>query len=157
MKHELPGIRPLELAARTRTALMVLAAIGVVAAVAGAFLAPERMWASWLLVAYYSVGLGLAGLCFVAIHYATGSTWSVAIRRVPEALAGTLPFAIFLLAILFVVHPQLYGWTADSFSGGSDRALAFKRLWLSRPFFLIRAAIYSGIWILFALAIRGRS
>jgi hypothetical protein len=116
------------------------------------------MWASWLLVAYYSLGLGLAGLCFVAIHYTTGSTWSVAIRRVPEALAGTLPFAIALLAVLFIVHPQLYRWTTDTaFGGGTERALAFKRFWLSRPFFLVRAAIYSGIWIVFAVAIRGRS
>ncbi len=157
MKHALPPTRPVELAATTRTALMVLAAIGVITAIAGAFMAPERMWASWLLVAYYALGLGLAGLCFVAIHYTTGSTWSVAIRRVPEALAGTLPFAIALLAILFVVHPQLYGWTTESFGEGSEPALAFKRFWLSRPFFLIRAAIYSGIWILFAIAIRGRS
>jgi hypothetical protein len=157
MKHELPGIRPLELAASTRTALMILAAIGGLTAVAGAFMAPARMWASWLLVAYYALGLGLAGLCFVAIHYTSGSSWSVAIRRVPEALAGTLPFAIVLLAILFIVHPQLYGWTADTFGGGSERALAFKRFWLSRPFFLIRAAVYSGIWILFAIAIRRRS
>ena len=120
------------------------------------FMAPQRMWASWLLVAYNGLGLGLAGLCFVAIHYTTGSTWSVAIRRVPEALAGTLPFSIALLAILFIVHPQLYGWTAESFGAGTERAMAFKRFWLSRPFFLVRAAIYSGIWILFAIAIRGR-
>ena len=157
MKHELPLARPVELSATTRTALMALAAIGVITAAAGAFMAPERMWASWLLVAYYALGLGLAGLCFVAIHYTTGSTWSVAIRRVPEALAGTLPFAIALLAILFIVHPQLYGWTTESFGEGSERALAFKRFWLSRPFFLIRAAVYSGIWILFAISIRGRS
>ena len=157
MKHQLPGILPVELPASTRMALMILAAIGVISAAAGAFMAPERMWASWLLVAYYALGLGLAGLCFVAIHYTTGSTWSVAIRRVPEALAGTLPFSIALLAILFIVHPQLYGWTAESFGAGTERAMAFKRFWLSRPFFLVRAVIYSGIWILFAIAIRGRS
>ena len=40
---------------------------------------------------------------------------------------------------------------------GSSEALAFKHFWLSRPFFLIRAAVYSGIWILFAFAIRQRS
>jgi hypothetical protein len=157
MTHDLPPARPVEIAATTRTALMVLAAIGVISAGAGAFMAPERMWASWLLAAYYALGLGLAGLCFVAIHYTSGSTWSVAFRRVPEALAGTLPFAIALLAVVFIVHPQLYGWTADSFAAGPERALAFKRFWLSRPFFLIRAAVYSGIWILFAIAIRGRS
>ncbi|HEY3043463.1 MAG TPA: hypothetical protein VGJ39_05540 [Vicinamibacterales bacterium] len=155
MKREAPG--RVELPATTRTMFMALAVIGLIAAAAGAFMAPARMWASWLMVAYYTLGLGLAGLCFVAIHYATGSTWSVAIRRVPEALAGTLPFSIAMLAILFLVHPQLYGWTTESVGEGSQRALAFKHLWLSRPFFLIRAAVYSGIWILFAFAIRRRS
>ena len=37
---------------------------------------------------------------------------------------------------------------------GADTALAFKRVWLSRPFFLFRAAIYAAIWIGSRLAIR---
>ena len=78
MKHELPI--PVELAGNTRTVLMALAAIGVLTAAAGAFMSPTRMWASWLMVAFFTLGIGLAGLCFVAIHYATGSTWSVAFR-----------------------------------------------------------------------------
>ena len=76
------------------------------------------MWASWLLVAYYALGLGLAGLCFVAIHYTTGATWSVAIRRVPEALAGTLPFSLPSSSpMLFIARPQLYPWTTAEASG----------------------------------------
>ena len=155
MNHTAPRI---ELAASTRRVLLGLVVIGAVCGVAGSFLAPARIWASWLLVAYYALGLGLGGLCFVAIHYATGSTWSIAIRRVPEALAGTLPFAATLLAIVFIAHPQLYGWTRDeALRAGSDPALAFKRVWLSWPFFAVRAACYCGIWILFASAIRRRS
>jgi len=156
MKVETP--RPVELSGSTRTAFMAMAAIGVLTAAAGAFMAPARMWASWLMVAYYSLGLGLAGLCFVAIHYTTGSTWSVAIRRIPEALAATLPFSVALLAILFIVHPQLYGWTTDeAFIGSANKALAFKQFWLSRPFFLVRAAVYAAIWIGFGMAIQKRS
>src|SRR5512132_319261 len=124
-----------ELSPLERQVFAGLAAIGAIAAAAGMVMSPDRAWASWLLVSYYALGLGLAGLCFVAIHYTAGATWSVAIRRVPEALAGTLPFSLALLAILFIVHPQLYGWTAESFGAGSERALAFKRFWLSRPFF----------------------
>jgi len=153
MNHE--TLPPVAISATTRTTLMALTAIGVIGAVAGAFMAPTRMWASWLFVAYYLLGLSLAGLVFVAIHYTTGSTWSVAIRRVPEALAGTLPLAIAMLAVLFVAHPQLYGWTTDDL--GSNPALAFKHMWLSRPFFLVRAFVYGAIWLLFAFAIRQRS
>jgi len=36
----------------------------------------------------------------------------------------------------------------------TDSAMAFKRFWLSRPFFLARAAAYVAAWIAFASAIR---
>lgn len=149
---------PVMLTRTVRNVLTACGLLGAVIAVAGAFAAPDRMWAAWLLVAYYVLGIGLAGLCFLAVHYTTGSTWSVAIRRVPEALAGTLILAVAMMAVLFVVHPQLYPWTTDAaLATGTDRALAFKRMWLSRPFFLVRAGIYSAIWLFFAAAIRRRS
>ena len=146
------------LAPRAHQGLIGLTAIGAIVAAAGAVMAPDRMWANWLLVAYYALGLGLAGLCFVAIHYTAGASWSAAIRRVPEALAGTLPFAAVLLAVVFVARPQLYRWTVAVGSGVAlSPALAFKHAWLSRPFFLFRAAVYSSIWIAFAVAIRRAS
>jgi hypothetical protein len=153
-----------ELAVIERQTLSGLAALGAVVAAAGAVLAPDRMWASWLLVSYYALGLGLSALCFVAIHYTTGASWSVAVRRVAEALAGTLPFASLLLVVVLVARPQLYPWTLgtmwtiSTISGGlgtaTDGATAFKRFWLSRPFFLARAAAYAALWIAFAFAIR---
>ena len=110
-----------ELAPRTRQTLIGLAVIGAIVAAAGAVMAPDRMWASWLLVGYYALGLGLAGLCFVAIHYTAGASWSAAIRRVPEALAGTLPFAAVLLAVVLIARPQLYPWTSPlELRGGGD-------------------------------------
>ena len=87
MNIEVPQIR---LAGAERLALIALAVVGAITAGVGIGFAPDRLWASVLLVSYYIVGVGLAGLCFVAIHYTTGASWSVAIRRVAEALAGTL-------------------------------------------------------------------
>ena len=84
-----------------RLTLIALAVVGAITAVVGARLAPDRLWASWLLVSYYIARRGLAGLCFVAIHYTTGASWSVAVRRVAEALAGTLLLGIVLLAVVF--------------------------------------------------------
>ena len=140
-----------------RVTLVAFAGVGVLVALLGARMAPDRMWGSWLLASYYAVGLGLAGLCFVAIHYTTGSSWSVAVRRVAEALAGTLPLALALLVVVLVARPQLYPWTRADFGLAAGGELAFKRFWLSRPFFLLRAAGYSVAWIMFALAIRRRS
>jgi hypothetical protein len=150
--------RQIKLTGTVRNVLAACAAVGAISAIAGAFAAPDRMWASWLLVASYVLGIGLGGLSFLAIHYTTGATWSVAIRRVPEALAGTLPLALAMMAVLFVVYPQLYGWTTDAtLAAGANPAMAFKRMWLSRPFFLARAVAYAAIWLFFAAAIRMRS
>jgi len=138
-----------------RLTLIALAIVGAVTAVVGVSAAPERLWASWLLVSYGIVGVGLAGLCFVAIHYTTGASWSVAVRRVAEALAATLLLGLVLLAVVLLQRPQLYSWmNSGSLGSPADAALAFKRFWLSRPFFLARAAAYAAIWMLFALAIR---
>jgi hypothetical protein len=151
-----PASARFELAPIQRDTFAGLAAVGVIIAAVGAVLAPDRLWASWLLVGFFALGLGLAGLCFVAIHYTTGASWSVAIRRVPEALAGTLPFAVALLAIVFVVRPELYAWTTGALDSAGGE-FAFKRFWLSRPFFLLRAAAYCVIWVVFAVEIRRRS
>ena len=140
-----------------RSSLWGFMALGVLGAAIGFAKAPDRMWASWLLLSHYGLGLGLAGLCFVAIAYATGASWSVAIRRVPEALAGTVPFAVLAMAVVLVARPGLYSWTTGIVGAGSDATLAFKRFWLDRPFFLARGAFYALTWTMFALAIRRRS
>jgi hypothetical protein len=143
-----------ELASAEGRTLVGLAAAGGLIAAIGAVLAPDRMWASWLVVSYIAVGLGLAGLCFVAIHYTSGAGWSVAVRRVAEALAGTLPFSVVLVMVVLIARPQLYPWSTG---GAAGPGLAFKIFWLSRPFFLARAALYAAVWLAFALAIRRNS
>jgi hypothetical protein len=151
----IPQIPHVTLTGIERLTLISLLIIGVVTAVVGVGVAPERLWASGLLVSYCILGVGLAGLCFVAIHYAAGARWSVAIRRVAEALAATLLLGIVLLAVVFVARPELYSWIdASSLGSTADTALAFKRFWLSRPFFLARAAVFAILWTTFAVAIR---
>jgi hypothetical protein len=135
-----------------RLTLGALAAFGSAIAVLGLVTAPDRTWASLLLVSYIALGFGLAGLCFVAIHYASGASWSVAIRRVGEAMAGTLPFSSVLLAVVLVARPQLYPWT-----GARNLSAGFKLFWLDRPFFLIRALVYVVVWMAFAAAISRNS
>ena len=144
---------PVQLSPTVRRALIALTAVGAIAAVAGAAIHPHRMWANWLLVSYYALTLALGGLCFVAIHYASGATWAVAIRRVPEALAGVIPVAAAGTAVVLIVTPELYPWTGGDFGPASGAALTFKRAWLDGPFFLARAAAYAALWTIFAWAI----
>jgi len=73
-------------------------------------------------------------------------------------LVGMLPLAAVLLGVVWIARPQLYPWTtASSVEAASSPAMAFKLAWLSRPFFLFRAAAFLIIWIGFAVAIRRAS
>jgi hypothetical protein len=127
--------------------LGALAAAGVVTFAAGAALAPDRAWTGLLIAGYLLTGFGLAGVVFIATQYACGAGWSTAFRRVPEAMAAILPLGAALLAVVFVAHPSTYPWTSHAPHAG------FQQFWLTRPFFLARAAVYMAVWIGFAFAI----
>lgn len=141
--------------ARIVNLVKALALIGGVVLAAGLFLAPLRTWANLLLAAYFLIGLGLAGIFFVALQYASGAGWSVALRRVPEAMSAVLPIAGAALGLILVCKPTLYAWFSGVPLGGmgTEGFPRFKQVWLSLPFFLARAAIYLIVWIAFAAAI----
>jgi hypothetical protein len=118
----------------------------------GLLRAPERAWLNLLLVSYYLLSLGLGGLVFVAIQYVTGAGWSVALRRVPEAMAAILPVAALGLAAVFLVRPSLYPW-AGPHSGEAGVAPSLRQAWFNEPFFLARAAFYLLCWSVLGFAL----
>ena len=135
-------------------AVRALAAIGVVAGVAGAIVNPDRLWTDWLLASFYLLGIALGGLFFVALQYVTGARWSLAFRRVPEALAATLPVAILCTLVGVLGRPSLYPWTRTAIGPETG---AFRQVWLTWPFFAARAMVYAAVWAGFALAILAAS
>ncbi|HEV2401371.1 MAG TPA: hypothetical protein VGS27_30830 [Candidatus Sulfotelmatobacter sp.] len=130
--------------------MQVLAGIGAATLVAGLFLAPQRIWLNLLLVSYYLLGLALAGMAWIAIQYVSGAHWSTALRRVPEAMAGVLPLGALGIICIVILHPSLYPWTGGVQVEGD--APGFKLMWLSLPFFRIRAVAYLLGWLGFAWA-----
>src|SRR5919108_648927 len=120
--------------------LQVLTGIGATTLVAGLYLAPQRIWPNLLLVSYYLLGLALAGMTWIAIQYVSGAHWSTALRRVPEAIVGVLPLGALGIVSILIFHPSLYPWTAGVHVEGD--APGFKLMWLSLPFFRIRAVVY---------------
>ena len=129
-----------------------MAVVGGVSLLAGAFLAPQRTGANLLLASYYLLVLGLGGTVFVAIQYITGASWSVAFRRVPEAMAGLLPLVALPFLAVLMVSPFLYPWF-HGLHEEAEPAFWFKELWLTPAFFIVRSLIYLTLWIVFSYAI----
>jgi hypothetical protein len=117
---------------------------GLAGVLCGLIWQPSLTWASLLIAGYLLTGFGLAGIVFVAIQYACGAGWSIAFRRVAEAMSAILPFGAALLGIVFLFHPSSYPWTTHSAHHG------FQEFWLQRRFFLVRAFLYIAAWIAFA-------
>lgn len=128
--------------------LQALAAAGLAALGAGFYYAPQRAWLDFLMASYALVCLGLAGLFFVALQYATGAGWSVAIRRVPEAMTAALPVGAAGLLTVFLARPAIYSWYGEHFEA-AEGYLGFKQAWLAHPFFVGRAVFYIALWMIF--------
>lgn len=103
--------------------LRAVIAFGAFAVAAGLLVSPARTWAGLLLAGYLLTCLGLAGVFFVASQLAGGADWSVAFRRVPEAMAGALPYGAGILAAVFLAGSSVYGWRHEAGHLGGSRAL----------------------------------
>ena len=147
-------MNPGELSFRPPRTLLVLCGglvvVGAAAFAVGLIQSPERAWLNLLLVSFYLLSLGLGALVFIAIQYVTGAAWSVALRRVPEAMAALIPVAALGLAIVFLVRPSLYPWAA---AAPSEIGNPLRHGWFNRPFFLARAAFCLVCWIALGFAL----
>lgn len=150
---------------RARTVSLILIAIGVIGLIYGfATGQGERTFANLLLNGYYFACVCICGVFFCTVQYVAQAGWSASILRVPQAFAKTLPVAaVILFAIvaagLFTTHtglneygkstilPYLYktwavkGATTPG-SPNFDADIAAKAGYLTKPFFLIRIALY---------------
>jgi hypothetical protein len=129
-----------------------LAVVGAAALAAGLLQSPERAWLNLLLVSYFLLSLGLGGLVFIAVQYVTGAGWSVALRRVPEAMAAIIPVAAVGLGVVFLARPSLYPW-AGAPAVETGAASPLRHAWFHWPFFLARAAVYLACWIALGFAL----
>jgi len=94
----------------------------------------------------YFLSLALGALFFVLVQHATRAGWSVAVRRLAEAVAPNLcfPMAILVIPVLAGLR-TLYPWT-DAAAVAGDHLLHAKEPWLNVPFFVGRTAFYFAAW-----------
>jgi hypothetical protein len=131
-----------------RNALVAMTLLGV----AGAALVyinagPARFWANWIVWTLFLLTIGLGNLFLVVLERLVGAHWSVPMRRVPERIASLISLAVPLLIIAFFGVPVLFPWTFPE--AAHNPILVAKAPWLNLPFFAIRLALCSLVWLLF--------
>lgn len=132
-----------------------LSVIGAVTIIGGVWIQPQLTWASILMVSFLMVSLALSGVLMIALQYLTGAGWSIALRRISEALSGLLIPGLIGIAAVLLIRPSLYPWTI--LAEGDHGFSGFKGFWLNHTNWLIRAVIYAAIWLCFAFAFRWHS
>jgi hypothetical protein len=111
---------------------------------------PRQFFFSWLVAFMFFLSLALGGLFFVLIQYAAQGGWGIVVRRLGETTFATIPvFAALFVPLLFGLH-DLYAWAVPG-AADHDALLRWKAPYLNVPFFLIRAAIFFGLWTLIGL------
>jgi hypothetical protein len=166
---------------RTRNITFGLMAIGLITIIGGFIsdAAPQgvnadeyhhtRIWANLLVNGWFFMGIGLLATFFMALQYAAEVAWSVAVKRVYEAISCYLPVGatiIFLILLAGQLHiHHLYEWmdpeVIDKSSPKYDEMIANKGGYFGigawNWFFWLRTIAYLVIWNLFQRGFRKRS
>jgi len=128
-----------------RRALAVGVVALVVAAVGGAF-SPAAFFRAWLVSWLFWLSIPLGALAIVMLHYLSGGSWGIVIRRISESTAATLPLLALLFVPVAIGMGAIYEW-AHPATAAADPALQVKHAYLNVPFFLARAVLYFVAWI----------
>lgn len=132
------------------------ASLGAIACVLGAWIEPRRAAMAYL-AAYAAVLTTVVGaLCTIMIAHLTGATWFIVLRRRAEDVVAALPLLVVLFVPVVLAIGVLYPWAAPH--GIADAAalgrVAAKRAYLNVPFFVVRAAVYLGTWVVLGELLR---
>ncbi|HXX41164.1 MAG TPA: hypothetical protein VEI58_02745 [Chthoniobacterales bacterium] len=124
---------------------LALCAVGVV-------MQPAQLSFSWLFAFAFYFTLCAGCFFWTIVHHATDAEWSVVVRRQLENIAVLIGvMAVFFIPILLLRH-HLYEWM--NILPGKDEALDAKRPYLNLDFFVVRAVIFLGFFIIASQLLR---
>ena len=128
------------------------------AALAWAFSRGEAQlaWSSYLIGAFFALGLGVFGVAWLSILYLARADWSVTMRRIPEAMTTWLvPGGLLALAVGLGAH-SLYQWSHVEVVA-ADALLTHKAPFLNMNMFYALVGVSLVLWILFGTLLVGAS
>ena len=132
---------------------LVIGILGLVASAIGWFLDKQQFYRAYLpaYIFWFEIVAGALGV--LCLQYTTGGEWGILLRRPLGAAARTMTWmALFFVPIAAGV-PYIYPW-ADASYVAREPSVQLKAGYLNWKWFVIRAAIYFALWILWAWRIR---
>lgn len=136
-----------------QTPALIAGIIGTIACAIGYFIDPQTFFRSYLsgFLFWFSIVAGSLGV--LCLQYVTGGEWGILIRRPLGAAARTTTWMIVFFIPVVLGMKYIYVWT-DPAIVAHDAVLSGKTWYLNTGGFLIRAAVYFALWILWAWRIR---
>lgn len=132
---------------------LVLGVIGIAACAIGWLLDPPEFYRAYLPSYLFWFEIVAGGLAILMLQYVTGGEWGVLIRRPLGATARTMPIMAALFIPIAIGLPYIYVWARVDVVA-DDHLLQIKQPWLNATAWMIRAAIYFALWILWAWRLR---
>lgn len=132
---------------------LIIGIIGVAASAIGWFIDPVTFYRSYLPSYLFWFQIVAGSLGILMLQYMTGGEWGILIRRPLGAAARTMIWMAVLFIPIAIGIPHIYSW-ANPEIVAHDPVLQLKHAYLNPTAFLIRAAVYFALWILFAWRIR---
>lgn len=127
--------------------LFSISAAAIIASIVGYFVIEDKaqFYFSWLTAFAYVASIGLGALAFTVIQHITRSKWSVAVRRIPEAIGANIWILILLFIPVYLGMHDLFHW-AHTDAVAADTILSAKSSYLNVPFFIGRNIFYFLLW-----------
>ena len=144
---------------RAMIAGLVVAAFGAAGVVIVALEDPRRALLGWLAAYAFGLGTALGALVLAMVFHVTDARWPLVLRPYVMAVAGVTPlFALLFLPIalgLRAAYPWAHPAAAEqaSESASAAAAHAHQLLWQAPSFFLVRAGVYLGAWMILAISL----
>lgn len=144
-------------AARWVRPLLIAGAVLLVATFLGIFIngglagAPavglRHAVAAYSVGAFFVLSCCLGSLFFLMLFQLLNAHWSVTLRRVMEAVAAQMPFAVALLIPMLAVELLFDGVLLSWIGAEPNHLLEVKAPYLNIGFFIVRFLIYAACWL----------
>ena len=132
---------------RVQRPALGLGVIALLISAIGFYLNGTQFMRSYLVAFWFWLAVTLGCLAILMVQYFIKGKWGFLIRRILEAGTRTLPLMVVLFLPILLSLPRLYVWARPEQLASLDLP-PFKREYLATPFWVIRAVIYFGIWLL---------